>query len=127
MREDSSEIGKWVEKAEKDLNTAKANLEIKEYEAASFFSHQAAEKALKALYILKFKKLWKTHDLVGILVEIKGKKSLLGICEDLNRHYIETRYLLEIEYTEDIAEDSVKKAEKVVEWVKHIMAKSSKT
>lgn len=52
------EVEKWIKKAEKDLVTARVDLNNKEYEAAAFFSHQAAEKALKALYILKFKRLW---------------------------------------------------------------------
>lgn len=36
-----NEVEGWIEKAEKDINTAKVNLENKEYEAAAFFSHQA--------------------------------------------------------------------------------------
>lgn len=112
------EVKRWVEKAVKDLSDAEFNLSGKRFEVAAFLSHQAAEKALKALYILRFKRLWKTHDLVGILTEVKGNKALLKLCEDLNRHYIETRYPTETEYTEKIASDAIKKARKVVEWVK---------
>ncbi|MBI3413554.1 MAG: HEPN domain-containing protein [Candidatus Aenigmarchaeota archaeon] len=34
------------------------NLKQNLFDVAAFLSHQAAEKALKALYILKFKRLW---------------------------------------------------------------------
>ncbi|RLI98166.1 MAG: DNA-binding protein [Candidatus Aenigmatarchaeota archaeon] len=112
------EVKAWLEKAEEDLVTAKVNLENKRYDAAAFFAHQAAEKALKALYILRFKKLWKTHDLVALLVKLKGGKRLLRFCDELNRHYIETRYPTGAEYTERIAAKAVRMAERVVRWVK---------
>ncbi len=60
------EVKKWIEKAKKDLDDAEFNFINNRFEVAAFLSHQAAEKALKALYILKFKKLWKIHDLVEL-------------------------------------------------------------
>lgn len=113
---------KWLEKAGKDLGTARVNLEGQEYEAAAFYSHQAAEKALKALYILKFKRLWKTHDLVGLAASVKAT-SLLTTCEQLTRHYIETRYPTETEYTEEVSEKALEMAERVVKWVLKKMEK----
>jgi HEPN domain-containing protein len=52
-------VEKWVVKAERDLSDAEFNLINGRYEVAAFLAHQASEKALKALYILKFKRLWK--------------------------------------------------------------------
>src|SRR3989338_5829633 len=116
----SEEVKKWLKKAEKDLLAAKINLQQELYDVSSFLSHQAAEKALKALYILKFKRLWKTHDLVGLLVKLNSEEDLLEICDELNRHYIDTRYPSEAEYTETVAEDAIKNSKKVIEWhVKH--------
>jgi HEPN domain-containing protein len=76
-------INKWINKAEKDLMAAKMNFQQGLYEVASFLSHQAAEKALKALYILKFKRLWKTHDLVGILIKLGGNKNIENYAKSL--------------------------------------------
>lgn len=45
------EVKRWIEKAEKDLKVAEFNLNGKQYEAAGFFTQQAVEKALKALYV----------------------------------------------------------------------------
>ncbi|MBS3056544.1 MAG: HEPN domain-containing protein [Candidatus Aenigmarchaeota archaeon] len=120
----SEEVKKWLKKAEKDLLAAKINLQQELYDVSSFLSHQAAEKALKALYILKFKRLWKTHDLVGLLVKLNSEEDLLEICDELNRHYIDTRYPSEAEYTETVAEDAIKNSKKVVEWVKKKLEKN---
>ena len=55
------EVREWIKKAERDLSNAEYNLQGKRFEVTAFLAHQAAEKALKALYILRFKRLWKTH------------------------------------------------------------------
>ncbi|MBK5190671.1 MAG: HEPN domain-containing protein [Methanosarcinales archaeon] len=54
MEED---IQRWWDRATEDLETAKFNFRGKKYRAAAFFSQQATEKALKALYIKRFRKL----------------------------------------------------------------------
>jgi len=46
----------WLERAKKDLDDAKFNLEGR-LEVSAFLAHQAAGKALKALYVLKFGRL----------------------------------------------------------------------
>ncbi|MEM2321233.1 MAG: HEPN domain-containing protein [Candidatus Bathyarchaeia archaeon] len=40
----------WLRQAIKDYKHAKTSLEVGDYEWACFVSHQAAEKAVKALY-----------------------------------------------------------------------------
>ncbi|MBI3051799.1 HEPN domain-containing protein [Candidatus Woesearchaeota archaeon] len=105
----------WMNRAERDLKTANANLGVGEHEAAAFFSHQAAEKALKALYIKRHNKLWKTHDLVGLISKL-GHGGIENECELLNRHYIDTRYVVDLEYSREIAESALKLAGKVVKW-----------
>ncbi|MDI6806970.1 MAG: HEPN domain-containing protein [Candidatus Aenigmarchaeota archaeon] len=112
------EVEEWLKRAEKDLRTAKVNLENQEYEACAFFSHQAAEKALKALYILKFKRLWKIHDLEKLCSVLKAGKKITNISRKLNPHYIETRYPVETEYTEKVAKAALEGAKEVVKWVK---------
>lgn len=65
------EIKKWFEQAEKDFNTAKYNISGGNLEAGAFFLQQSAEKALKVLYIKKFRKLLKTHDLILLARKLK--------------------------------------------------------
>ncbi len=46
----------WLNQALRDLNHAKISLEHEDYEWACFASHQAAEKAVKALHLFLNKK-----------------------------------------------------------------------
>ena len=116
-----NEANKWIEKAEKDLNAAVINLNEGLYDVSSFLSHQAAEKALKALYILKFKRLWKIHDLKQLAQKVDAPVEIIRICGELNPHYIATRYPVDFSYTKDVAEEALEFAKKVVEWVERIL------
>lgn len=118
------EANKWMKKAEKDILAAEINFQQKLYDVSAFLSHQAAEKALKSLYIRKIKRLWKTHDLVGLLVELESNSELLEICDSLNRHYIDTRYPSEVKYTRRMAIIALENSKKVVEWAKKNLKKS---
>jgi len=80
--------------------------------------HQAAEKALKALCILKFKRLWKTHDLKQLAEKLQAAKNIVEISESLNPHYIQTRYPTGVLYTKDVAEEALENAGKVLKWIK---------
>jgi HEPN domain-containing protein len=64
------EVKIWLEEAEHDIDVAEYNLEGNMLDAAAFYPQQAAEKALKSLYISKFNDLWKVHDLVRIAKRI---------------------------------------------------------
>jgi HEPN domain-containing protein len=68
-----------MEKAERDLFAAKINFKEGLFEYSSFLSHQAAEKALKALYILKHKRLWKVHDLKVLAMEVDAPKEIIRL------------------------------------------------
>jgi HEPN domain-containing protein len=116
-------VDKWIIKAEKDLSDAEFNLANGRYEVAAFLAHQAAEKALKALYILKFKRLWKIHDLKELAVKVDAPKEIIKIGDALNPHYIQTRYPVEVTYDEELAEEAVENAKKVVEWIKKKLKK----
>jgi HEPN domain-containing protein len=114
---------KWIIKAEKDLSDAEFNLVNGRYEVAAFLAHQAAEKALKALYILKFKRLWKIHDLKELAVKVGAPKEIVKIGDALNPHYIQTRYPVDVTYDEELAEEAVENAKRVVEWIKKKLKK----
>ena len=113
----------WIKKAEHDMATSEVNLDNNIFDAAAFFAHQAAEKALKALYILRYKRLWKVHDLVGLGKRIDVPQNILKACDALNPHYIETRYPIGIDYEKDAAAEALGNARKVVKWAKERMKK----
>lgn len=86
------EVKNWWSRALNDWNVAKANLKIKKYNASSFFSHQAIEKALKALYIKRFNKIIKIHNLVTLAKKLELPSDLIDACDRVNPIYLETRY-----------------------------------
>jgi HEPN domain-containing protein len=98
------EADEWLRKAERE----------KLYDVAAFLFHQAAEKALKAVYILKFKRLWKIHDLYELGQKVGASKDVLELCNNLNPHYIATRYPSEKKYPKDDAQESILQSERVV-------------
>ncbi len=81
MEED---IQRWRDRATEDLETAKFNFRGEKYRAAAFFSQQAAEKALKALYIKRFRKLKKAHDLFLLATELNLPGDLVELCKELS-------------------------------------------
>jgi len=118
------EVKNWWRQAKRDLKTAKDNIDTKNYYASSFYSQQAVEKALKALYIRKFKKLLKVHDIVFLAEKLKLPDNLIEACDKLNPVYVESRYpdvsgILPIySYKKEDAIEDLKIAKKVLKWIK---------
>ena len=120
MQED---ISLWLRQAEEDLKAAEKNLGIDVYYIASFLAQQCAEKALKALYIKKFKELLRVHDLVYLAKKVEAPESLSEDCRFLSKVYIESRYPDEEYPPSELfkkkdAEKSIDYAKEVLEWVK---------
>lgn len=91
MRE---EIENWIKQAKKDLVAAKNSLKTKDYEWASFQAQQCIEKALKSLYIKKYDKLIKTHDLAFLAREINAPDEIISKCIKVNPSYMDTGILI---------------------------------
>lgn len=109
----------WLNQAKSDLRKARSNIKIKNYDLASFLSQQAAEKSLKSLLIEKTKTFPKIHDLVRLGKLLNMEDELLKECEILNPVYIETRYPVSTtRYTKEEAESDIRRAQKVLKWVK---------
>ncbi|MFA4700349.1 HEPN domain-containing protein [Pyrococcus kukulkanii] len=121
MREEARLL--W-EQALEDLKTAEVLIEAGRYYASVFFSQQAAEKALKALYIEVKKELPpKTHSLIRLSEELNIKdEEILDAVLDLNPEYTVTRYpdaANEVPariYNRRSAVEHFEKAKKVVEF-----------
>lgn len=86
----------WIEKAKKDLEASKNSFDFGYYEWSCFQSQQSAEKALKAVYIKKYKRLLKVHDLVLLAKKVSAPKSLLDFCRELTLAYEYSRYPINI-------------------------------
>jgi len=115
------EVKRWWQSALKDLDTAKANFEIKKYSYSAFLCQQAAEKALKSLDLKLSGKIIKTHDLVFLGRRVKAPTILLEKCGKINPVYTDSRYpdfsTKEV-YTREKVEELLTYSKEVLEWVK---------
>jgi len=114
----------WWKEASHNLRQAKKNFEIEEFSVAAFLAHQAAEKALKALYIVVKSRLPpRGHDLLklGRAVEVSEIMDELRV---LNPHYTVARYPNAANtvpselYSREMASRCIEAAERVLTWVK---------
>jgi HEPN domain-containing protein len=119
------EAERWWLQALEDLSAARANLRIGKFYVAAFFSQQAAEKALEALYIeTKRRTQPKTHDLTELAAELRVPKGIAEDLAELNPEFVVTRYpdaangVPARMYTREIAKFHVGKAGRVVKWAK---------
>ncbi len=92
-----NEALRWLEEAERDVETAEILYKNARYNAACFYAHQAAEKAVKALLYSINEAPW-GHS-VRIVLERYIEKSrssrieyLIECARELDRHYIPSRY-----------------------------------
>ena len=124
----------WLRQAKRNLLSARANMEYGLYEEVCFESHQAAEKALKAL--LQFLGIERRgHALIFLLREADKTGMIQGVPQNvrtcvlrLDKHYIPSRYPDVYDegapadyYSESDAEECLKCAEEVVEWVARLI------
>ena len=83
----------WLETAEHELREASGSLSAGSFQSAAFFAHQAAEVALKALWIHEADGLPpRTHNLVDMAEHLDAPEEILAIVRDLNPLYAATRY-----------------------------------
>ncbi|MDA1192614.1 MAG: HEPN domain-containing protein [Candidatus Poribacteria bacterium] len=69
---------KWLRQALHDLEMAEKNIPIGGYDIAAFLSHQAVEKLLKAIYLIRGERVPKSH-------YIDEMAKVLGLDEELRR------------------------------------------
>ena len=82
----------WMQ-SEEDLKTAELIIEVGRFYASVFFSQQAAEKALKALYIYQKRLLPKTHNIVELASDLGAPDEVIEACQELHPDYVATRYV----------------------------------
>lgn len=124
MRE---EVQNWLSQAGEDFKAANENFNSKLYYLSAFCSQQAAEKALKALFIHKKKRICKTHDLVKIAEELNAPGDILTCAMRLNPQYVVSRYpdaangIPARQYNDTITVEYVKSAGEILKWVKDFL------
>jgi HEPN domain-containing protein len=126
----SNRSADWFRQAEADLRHARNSREDGDYEWSCFAAHQAAEKALKALFLIHGSDAW-GHTitiLIGNLpkeVEIPPE-TLVDSARILDKYYIPTRYPNGFEsgaptdfYTAQEALNAIQQAEVILEFCRH--------
>ncbi|MEM1909876.1 MAG: HEPN domain-containing protein, partial [Thermofilaceae archaeon] len=82
----------WWSEAKHNLRQARKNFDMEEYSVAAFLCHQAAEKALKALYIaMKAGLPPRGQDLVKLGKALDAEE-VMDELRILNPHYVVARY-----------------------------------
>lgn len=87
----------WIDEAEDDYGAAMDMMRLGRYSKACYLAQQAAEKALKALLIRATGRYAHTHSVVELLSQLRDVgisvgDELLRAGEDLDRHYVPSRY-----------------------------------
>ena len=129
MRE---EAAGWWEQGRHDLAAARTMFDQGTYFVAAFLSHQAAEKALKALVIETRRELPpKTHNLI-VLGRLAGApEEIMSALRLLNPEYVASRYpdaangIPAENYDAEKTERLLKAVEKVHKWVTSAFEKKS--
>lgn len=125
------EASLWLTQAERDLRKAVNDLGTEDWDSAAFWSQQAAEKSLKAL-LISGGKIYRGHNLLEIAGIVRDElgidaEVIMDDLRELTIHY--TIYTISRYpnaanaipsdlYTRDKAEDLVRRARRVLEWVK---------
>jgi HEPN domain-containing protein len=81
-----------LEQGNEDIITADALIEAGRWYASVFFSHQAAEKYLKALHIAAKSDFLLTHDLMKLCKRLGAPMPVCEHARRLNVHYTTTRH-----------------------------------
>ncbi|MHA1699416.1 MAG: HEPN domain-containing protein [Promethearchaeota archaeon] len=125
------EAKRWLDQARVDYKHAENNMDLEAYELVCFLSHQAAEKALKAvLYSLGFRPFGSS--LKGIIDKIQQNQIQIQIpvncAMELDKQYIPTRYpdafisgIPHDYYSKSNAQDCLKWSRKILESVENYM------
>lgn len=125
------DVQRWLDFAENDLAVAKHLLETfhpKPLEIICYHCQQAAEKAIKAVYIAVGMPggIPKKHDLSFLLEQMKHRVTIpdvmLDHADDLNSYSVIVRYPNEIQIDERKVLLSVRYADEIMNWAKEAIS-----
>ena len=124
MRE---EVRNWLFQAKADLDAADDSGKSGHFEWACFQSQQAAEKALKALYIHRKRTAIVTHNMVTLAHALRAPAKIVEAARELNADYVAARYpdaangIPAEQYSREIGERHFQAAKGVLQWVKRFL------
>ena len=114
----------WWEQANADLAAARDIITLEHWFAAAFFAHQAAEAAMKALFIVVERELPpRTHNLRGLATRVGAPAEVMMAVTRLAPVYTTSRYPDAASgrpidaFDRTLAQESLDDAEKAVQWV----------
>lgn len=115
---------RWISQGDHDLNLARIAHANDSYEWAVAIAQQAAEKFLKALYIVRFQATPpRTHDLVMLANALNAPPELAAIGRPLTEDYLRARYpdiadgIPHEVFDASTAQERISQAERIREWV----------
>ena len=125
----NNDMSEWIRLAEMDLSTANHMFKTfhpKPLEIVCFHSQQAAEKMLKCYLVSHEIEPPKTHDMQVLLemcIEIDNEfDDIYTEATVLTNYAVRFRYPAELELIEQDAEKAIEHAEKVMAFVKQMLA-----
>lgn len=117
----------WLAQAERDLEHADRDVAGRFFEHACFGAQQAAEKAVKAVYLSRKSEGWGHR--VGLLIEelstvdVRAPVLLVDDAKLLDQYYVPARYPNGFAsgapkdfFTEEQARDAVRRAKNIIAW-----------
>ena len=119
----------WLRQADADLKHARDAMASGNFEWSCFACQQAAEKALKALFLRLGMDAW-GHTLTALIGNLPDstpvEERFVEYCRMLDKHYILTRYPNGFDsgapadfYTQQAARSAIEQAEAVLEFCRH--------
>jgi HEPN domain-containing protein len=123
----------WFRQGEADLRHARHAVEDGDYEWSCFAAQQAAEKALKSLFLSLGLEAW-GHTLSALIGNLHPRvevaPGLVECAKLLDKHYVPTRYPNGFDsgaptdfYTEREAREAIDHAEQILEFCRHQIAR----
>lgn len=121
----------WLEQAKRDLAHAQKDAKDEYYEWACFSAQQAAEKALKAVYLFRNMEAW-GHSVSELLRNLSSDipPDLIELGAHLDRFYIPTRYVNSFDtgapkeyFFKSDAEEAIKNADAIVKYCEGLLFK----
>ena len=121
----------WMDQAQGDLEHARSDLEREFYDWACFSAQQAAEKAVKAVFLKLHGEGW-GHSVYRLLSELNKKttvsQDILNAAKALDKHYIPARYPNGFDsgipgdyYTEKDAQEAIANAKEITEFCEGLL------
>jgi HEPN domain-containing protein len=121
----------WLAQAKKDLKHSGNACEDGDYEWACFSSQQAAEKAVKAVFLKHHGEGW-GHSVFGLLKALDEKlrvdEDIFEAAKILDKHYIPTRYPNGFDsgipadyYTKKEAKEAIKNAGQIIKFCEGLL------